>query len=286
MNSKEVAEPSASRPATLKRWVDTGVIPESPDGGDWPPSAIAHARIVARLRERGHSLKEIREAAQEGRLAFGFIEDLFPDQAGALDVKDVAKETGLEPALIERIWSSVGFPIRELDDLTDDDVQALRYIASVIDAGLPARRVPPARARLRPGDVADRRRRGAPVPHLRARAADARRRARPADGRGDGEPRARPAAAGLADHGLHPPALPAALRRAGRGRPHGGRAVRAGGPRPGARGRSPSPTWPATRATPRRRARRRRSPPSSASSTPCRTRCPRTRASSRRSATR
>jgi adenylate cyclase len=137
MNSKEVAEHVGVTPATLKRWVDTGVIPESLDGDDWPPSAVAHARIVARLRDRGHSLKEIREAAQEGKLASGLMEDLFPAQGGHLDVADVAEQTGLEPALIERIWSSVGFPITELDDLNDDDVQALRYIASVIEAGFP-----------------------------------------------------------------------------------------------------------------------------------------------------
>src|SRR4051812_12828315 len=137
MNSKEVAELVGVTPATLKRWVATGVIPESLDGDDWPPSAVAHARIVARMRTRGHTLKQIRQAAQEGRLAFGFLEDLFPDQGGKLEVSDVAKQTGLEAGLIERIWSSVGFPIRELDDLTDDDVQALRYIASVLDAGFP-----------------------------------------------------------------------------------------------------------------------------------------------------
>ena len=137
MNRKQVAERVGVTPATLKRWVDTGVIPESPDGDDWPPSAVAHARIVARLRDRGHSLDDIRAAAQQGRLAFGFMEDLFPEQSGPLDVTDMAEATGLEPALIERIWSSVGFPIRELDDLTDDDAQALRYIASVIEAGFP-----------------------------------------------------------------------------------------------------------------------------------------------------
>src|SRR5215208_938714 len=137
MNSKDVAELVGVTPATLKRWVDTGVIPESLNGDDWPPSAVAHARIVARLRGRGHSLNEVREAAQDGRLAFGFLEDLFPDQGGKLEIDDVAEQTGLEAALIERIWSSVGFPIRELDDLTDDDVQALRYIASVIEAGFP-----------------------------------------------------------------------------------------------------------------------------------------------------
>jgi adenylate cyclase len=137
MNAKEVADHVGVTPATLKRWVDTGVIPESPEGDDWPAAAVAHARIVARMRDRGHSLKEIRAAAQEGRLASGLMEDLFPSQDGNVDISEVADKTGLEAALIERIWSSVGFPIKELDDLSDDDVQALRYIASVIDAGFP-----------------------------------------------------------------------------------------------------------------------------------------------------
>jgi adenylate cyclase len=137
MNVKEVADHVGVTTATLRRWVDTGVIPESLDGDDWTPAAIAHARIVARLRGRGHSLQEIRDAAQQGRLATGLLEDLFPNQGGELEVSDVAEQTGLEAALVERIWSSVGFPIKELDDLTDDDVQALRYIASVLDAGFP-----------------------------------------------------------------------------------------------------------------------------------------------------
>ncbi|MEA2480456.1 MAG: adenylate cyclase [Thermoleophilaceae bacterium] len=137
MNSKEVAERVGVTTATLKRWLKGGVIPETVDDDDWPPAAVAHARIVARLRQRGHSLKEIREAAQEGRLAFGFLEDLFPQDRGRLSVSELAERTGLEPALIERIWSSVGFPIGELEDLTDDDAEALRYIASVLDAGFP-----------------------------------------------------------------------------------------------------------------------------------------------------
>jgi adenylate cyclase len=137
MNAKDVAERIGVTPATLKRWVDTDVIPEAPGADDWPPSAVATARIVARLRERGHSLQEIRKAAQDGKLASGVLEDLFPASGGELNVRDVTEQTGLEEALVERIWSSVGFPIKELDDLSDDDVQALRYIASVLDAGFP-----------------------------------------------------------------------------------------------------------------------------------------------------
>ena len=102
--------------------------------------------------------------------------------------------------------------------------------------GLPAGGVPPARARVWAGAGPDRRRRGAAVPHLRPRAADARGRARHPDGGGDGAPRARPAAAHLAADGLRAPALPPALHRAGRGGPHGGRDGRGHRPRPAARG--------------------------------------------------
>ena len=77
---KEAADRAGVTPATLKRWAQTGVIPGA-DGADteWTAALISHARIVARLRERGHTLEQIRRASEEGRLAYGFIEDLFPD---------------------------------------------------------------------------------------------------------------------------------------------------------------------------------------------------------------
>ena len=50
----------------------------------WTPAAVAHARVVARMRERGHSLTSIREATAEGRLAFGYVEELFPLAGTAL----------------------------------------------------------------------------------------------------------------------------------------------------------------------------------------------------------
>ena len=44
------------------------------------PAALAQARIVARMRARGHSLAHVRNAAIEGKLAYGYLEDLFGDQ--------------------------------------------------------------------------------------------------------------------------------------------------------------------------------------------------------------
>lgn len=48
-----------------------------------------------------------------------------------------AATTGLEPALIERFWTGMGLPAAGLERLTDDDVQALNYAASVLAAGFP-----------------------------------------------------------------------------------------------------------------------------------------------------
>jgi len=39
--------------------------------------------LVGRMRERGHSLAELRRAVREGRLAFGYVEDLLPGRERA-----------------------------------------------------------------------------------------------------------------------------------------------------------------------------------------------------------
>jgi adenylate cyclase len=134
---KDVAAQIGVSTSTLKRWVDSGLIPGA-DGDGWSSGAVAYARIVARLRERGHSLEQIRRASEEGRLAYGFIEELFPtgDEDG-MSLEDAAAETGLEPALMARFWSSIGLPASGLERLHPEDVEAMRYVASVLDAGFP-----------------------------------------------------------------------------------------------------------------------------------------------------
>jgi len=134
MTLTEVARRLGLRPATLRRWVRDGVVPLD---GEWTPAAVAHARIVARLRERGHSLEALREAARSGRLAYGYLEDLFPAPARTRTLAETAQEVGLEPALIERVWTIAGFSADSLDQIGEEDVQLLRYLAAVLEAGLP-----------------------------------------------------------------------------------------------------------------------------------------------------
>src|SRR3954453_13371687 len=102
----EAAAQAGVPPATLRRWARAGLIPDADGDSSWSPVAIAHARIVSRLRSRGHSLEAIRQAVDEGRLAYGFVEDLFPSPRRRHSIDDVSKQTGLEKALIERIWTT------------------------------------------------------------------------------------------------------------------------------------------------------------------------------------
>jgi adenylate cyclase len=120
---------------TLKRWAEEKVVPVR--RGRWTAAAAAQARVVARMRERGHSLEDLKQAGREGRLAFGFTEDLFPKPEEQATVEDVARETGLEPELVERILVILGTPLEGDRLLNPHDVQALRHCARVLAAGFP-----------------------------------------------------------------------------------------------------------------------------------------------------
>ena len=136
MSRSEAARRVGVTAQTLARWGQDGLVPQGRDGR-WTPAAVAQARIVARLRERGHSLNEIRRAIESGRLAFGFVEEILPTQERAHTLEEAAAETGLEPALIERLFLSMGFQARALEQISDDDLELLRHVAAVLSAGFP-----------------------------------------------------------------------------------------------------------------------------------------------------
>ena len=135
MTLAEAAERVGITPATLRRWIRQGLIPQYE--GDWTPAAIGQARVVAKMRERGHSLKEIRTATEEGRLAFGFLEELFPTEPQHYSLKEAARRTGLEEGLVGRLIAGLGVNREPADAVSEDDLQLLRYVAAVLEAGFP-----------------------------------------------------------------------------------------------------------------------------------------------------
>ena len=115
-----------------------GLLPRYESDGGRSPAAVSHARIAARLRELRHSLEEILRASDEGLLAFGFVEELFPPlDDHVYSLAQAAAETGLEPALIERVMAALGLSPAQTEPLSAEDVQLLRYVAAVLSAGLP-----------------------------------------------------------------------------------------------------------------------------------------------------
>jgi adenylate cyclase len=130
----EAARRSGVPVSTLKRWAEEKIVPVRK--GRWTVAAAAQARVVARMRERGYSLEDLREAGREGRLAFGFTEELFSDSQQTFTVEQAAQETGLEPELIERILVILGTP-KGQRELSQEDVAAMRHCARVLAAGFP-----------------------------------------------------------------------------------------------------------------------------------------------------
>jgi adenylate cyclase len=122
-------------PATVRRWVKAGLIPQY--DGSWTPAAAAQVRIVARLRERGYTVEQIREASASGRLALGDVEDFLAVPEGRHTLRQSARATGLSPDLIERILVTLGLSALSVDAISDEDLEMLKYVAAMLQAGLP-----------------------------------------------------------------------------------------------------------------------------------------------------
>ncbi len=131
----EAARISGVSPSTLQRWARTRILPLR--DGRWTRVVAAQARVIARMRERGHSLNDLRQAARDGRLAFGYVEDLIEGSDRVYTREQAAEISGLEPELIERIMGLLGTPTALEGTLTEEDVEAMKRVAAVLEAGFP-----------------------------------------------------------------------------------------------------------------------------------------------------
>ncbi len=131
----QVATRAGVSQGTVRRWVKDGLVPQYE--GEWTPAAASHVRIVARLRERGHTVEHIREASQGGRLVFGYLDGLLPTTEGRYTLADAARSSKLKPALIERLVTAMGLSVLSVESISEEDLQVLSYASDIIAAGFP-----------------------------------------------------------------------------------------------------------------------------------------------------
>jgi adenylate cyclase len=132
---EDVAERAGVTVATLRRWIKAGAIPQYE--GVWTSAAVAHARIVGQLRKSGESLDEIVKAAGDGRLVLGGVDALFAVETKRFTLKQAAKQAGIKFDVAEQVWLSLGLSVQATDHVTQKDVDALKRIGDVLDAGVP-----------------------------------------------------------------------------------------------------------------------------------------------------
>lgn len=130
-----VAARAGVSPATVRRWVDGGLIPGF--DGRWTPASAAYARVIARLRARGHTLAQIKRAGENGQLAVGPIENLLSSPGPRYSLREAVRVSGLDADLVKRVYGSMGLGALPADGFSDEDVQILKYGAAVLATGLP-----------------------------------------------------------------------------------------------------------------------------------------------------
>jgi adenylate cyclase len=131
----EVAARAGVSTGTVRRWVQMGLVPGY--RGRWTLQAAAYVRVVARLRGRGHTLEQIKRASDSGQLAVGPIENLLKGSEGHYSMREVARATGLSTDMIERILGSLGLSELAVEPMSEEDLQVLRYVSTMLDVGLP-----------------------------------------------------------------------------------------------------------------------------------------------------
>ncbi len=131
----QVAAGVGVSPGTVRRWAKRGLVPGYE--GSWTPSAVAYVRVVARLRARGHTLDEIEQASEKGQLAVGPLENLLNPKGGRYTLKQAAREAGLKPELIERMYTTMGLSALSLQSVSDEDLEVMKYAAALLDTGFP-----------------------------------------------------------------------------------------------------------------------------------------------------
>uniref|UniRef100_A0A6J5ZFC6 Unannotated protein n=1 Tax=freshwater metagenome TaxID=449393 RepID=A0A6J5ZFC6_9ZZZZ len=137
LTAAEAAERVGVSVSTLRRWASLGLFTTNDTSDGWGPSAVAQARALVKLRERGYSIEQIREATDDGRLV-GYSDELVGEVVGErFTLAEASKKSGLKESEIEELIAALGLPSAAVNDLGADDVEMFGFFSTAIESGFP-----------------------------------------------------------------------------------------------------------------------------------------------------
>jgi adenylate cyclase len=120
--------------ATIQRWVELDLL-HCDDSGHFDGEALERARLLHVATRRGIAEEQIAAATRRaGDIVGRYVELVSPSATAVITPEEAAARTGLDPDFLRRVRIAAGIGA---DELSDDDVTALRAVRTALDAGLP-----------------------------------------------------------------------------------------------------------------------------------------------------
>ena len=133
---EELAELTAAPADQLREWRSLGLIGRE-SAETFGPEDVQRIRLIQLLLRRGIGLAAIARVEREQGFLSRYIDVMFPAGVRAIySLAEVNRMLGMDSGSVRRFWEAAGLGDRG-DLLDEEDVQALKAIRVLVEAGLP-----------------------------------------------------------------------------------------------------------------------------------------------------
>lgn len=132
----QLAEVTATPVDTLRAWQHLGLLSSRDDA--LSARDVERVRVLQFVQRRGIGIEMVAQACEtQGDMLGDYVDMLLGGgrPGPVLSLADAAEAAGLDPALVQRLWVAAG--LGDHDEADQVDVEALRWMRTTLEAGLP-----------------------------------------------------------------------------------------------------------------------------------------------------
>jgi adenylate cyclase len=137
LTQEELAARAAVSIDLVQRLTELGVVQQREADAGFRPIDVQRIRIAGAFADSGLAIEDLGRLVTEGHVTFPNLEAVFGEPIAASDTTfaEFADDVGLDPELLRRVYTQLGFPQPADDDrLREDDVDSLRKFLFVFNA--------------------------------------------------------------------------------------------------------------------------------------------------------